>query len=149
MKYQLAQINIARALAPMESPIMQGFVEQLEAINALADGSEGFVWRLQTEEGDATSLQVFDDPMVIVNMSVWDSFESLKAYVYSSEHSSLIQAKKAWFEKLASPNLALWWVPEGYIPSVEEGKAALVQLTDQGPSVEAFSFVQPFAAPTA
>jgi len=147
MKYQLAQINIAWALAPMESQIMKGFVDQLEPINALADGSEGFVWRLQTEEGDATSLQVFDDPAMIVNMSVWDGFESLKSYVYSSEHLSLIQAKKAWFAKLSSPALALWWIPEGHVPSVEEGKAALARLTDQGPSVDAFSFSKPFAAP--
>jgi len=149
MKYQLAQINIARALAPMESPTMQGFVDQLDPINDLADHSAGFVWRLQTEEGDATSLQVFDDPLVIVNMSVWDSFESLKNFVYSSEHLSLVQAKKAWFGKLSSLNLALWWVPEGHLPSVDEGKAALQRLGDQGPSEYAFSFAQPFPAVSA
>jgi len=149
MTYQLAQINVARALAPMDSPVMQGFVDQLEAMNALADRSAGFVWRLQTEEGDATSLQVFEDPMMIVNMSVWSSFDSLKSYVYNSEHLALLKAKKAWFDKLSSPALALWWVAQGHQPDVEEGKAALARLTELGPTALAFSFSTPFPAPTA
>jgi hypothetical protein len=98
-KYHIAQINIARMLAPIDDPVMGEFVAQLEPINALADGSPGFVWRLQTEEGDATSLKVYDDDMIIVNMSVWESVESLREYAYKSAHSKVMRDRKRWFEK--------------------------------------------------
>src|SRR3990167_3209696 len=98
--YQLAQINIARARAPLDQPLMSGFVQQLAPINALAERSPGFVWRLQSEAGDATSIQVFEDPLIIVNLSVWASFEALKAYVYSGEHLEVMKCKRHWMEKM-------------------------------------------------
>ncbi|BBM00122.1 DUF3291 domain-containing protein [Microbulbifer sp. GL-2] len=142
--FNLAQINIAQSKASMESETMRGFVERLDEINALADGSKGFVWRLQTEEGDATSIQAFDDPMIIVNMSVWEDLESLKNYVYKSAHVELIRDRDAWFNKMKSMHQALWWVPVGHIPTVKEGTGRLSILQSKGPSSEAFTFAKPF-----
>lgn len=145
--YHLAQVNIAKALAPLESPVMQGFVAQLARINQLAEASPGFVWRLQTDEGDATALKPYEDELIIVNLSVWNSLEALKDYVYSGEHLQVLRSKKQWFEKPDAPTLALWWIPAGHRPSIEEAKQALARLREQGPSAEAFSFAKPFAAP--
>ena len=145
--YHLAQINIATAKAPLDTPVMQGFVDQLDAINALADNSPGFVWRLQTDDGDATSLQVFDDERIIVNISVWKSFDALKHYVYSGDHLTVLKNKKSWFEKMAGPTLALWWIPKGHIPSIASAKDALETLKTKGASPAAFTFAKPFPAP--
>ena len=98
--FQLAQINVAQAVAEMESETMTGFVSRLDEINALADQAPGFVWRLQSDEGDATSINVFDDDLMLINMSVWDSIESLKAFVYRTVHVELLQGREAWFGKL-------------------------------------------------
>ncbi len=145
--YHLAQVNIAKALAPLDSPVMQGFVEQLDRINQLAEASPGFVWRLQTDEGDATALKPYEDERIIVNLSVWDSLEALKAFVYAGEHLSLLRNKQQWFEKPDAPILALWWVPAGHLPDIDEAKQALARLRAQGPSAHAFSFARPFPAP--
>ncbi len=146
--YHLAQVNIATARAPLDNPIMQGFVDQLDAINALADNSPGFVWRLQTDDGDATALQVFDDERIIVNISVWESLDALKTYVYAGDHLTVLKNKKSWFEKMTGPTLALWWIPKGHIPSIDEAKAALETLKARGSSPEAFTFAKPFPAPS-
>ncbi len=146
-KYHLAQMNIAQAKDSMESETMRGFVEQLDTINALADNALGFVWRLQTEEGDATSIQAFDDPMLIVNMSVWTDVESLKNFVYRSNHVDLIRDRDAWFDKIKSAHQVLWWVPVSHIPSVNEGKEKLFALHEQGPTSNAFTFAKPFPKP--
>lgn len=96
--YHIAQINIAQMRGPLESPVMEGFVARLDEINALADRSPGFVWRLETEEGDATSIQAFDNPLLLVNMSVWDGIEALHAFIYRSTHLQLLQGKRSWFK---------------------------------------------------
>ncbi len=140
----LAQINIALARAQMDSETMSGFVDRLNEINALADRSPGFIWRLQTEEGDSTSIRVFDNPLMLVNMSVWEDLESLKRYVYESAHLELIKSRKAWFDKLPGAHQALWWVPKGHIPSIEEGKSKLDCISQNGPSREAFNFAKHF-----
>jgi hypothetical protein len=142
--YHLAQANIARTKAPLDDPLMQGFVEQLEPINRLADNSPGFVWRLQTEEGDATSIQLFEDPRIIVNLSVWASFEALKSFVYSGAHLDVLRSKKSWMEQLDSPALVLWWVPAGHRPSPQEAQQALARLEQQGSSATAFTFAKPY-----
>lgn len=147
MNFHIAQLNIARAIAGMESEVMTGFVSRLEEINALADRSPGFIWRLQSEEGDATALRVFDDPLMLVNMSVWSSIEELKDFVYRSMHVELIRDREAWFEKLSAAHQVLWWIPEGHIPTVEEAKAKLELIREQGPSPEAFTFGRPFPHP--
>ncbi|CAA6823507.1 MAG: Unknown protein [uncultured Thiotrichaceae bacterium] len=148
MKYHLAQINIAHGKAGMDSALMQGFVDRLDEINALADGSPGFVWRLRGDDGsDATTIQAFDDPLLLVNMSVWEDLASLKQYVYKSVHVELIRDREAWFNKMIEAHQALWWVPEGHIPSVAEGKEKLEQLQQNGPGSVAFSFAKPAPYP--
>jgi hypothetical protein len=119
--YHIAQINIARMLAPIDDPLMADFVAELAPINALADRSPGFVWRLQSEYGDATSIKVYDDDMIIINLTVWESIESLREYVYKSAHYRVLRDRKRWFEKFDCPYYALWWVPAGHLPSPEEG----------------------------
>ena len=145
--YHLAQINIARTLAPIRDPLMAEFEEQLAPVNALADSSPGFVWRLQTESGDATSIQVYDDNMIIVNLTVWESVESLREFAFKSAHASVMRDRKRWFEKFDGPYMALWWVPAGHIPSTEEGKERLEHLREHGDSDYAFSFQHPFPKP--
>ncbi|QRY78495.1 DUF3291 domain-containing protein [Pseudomonas sp. PDNC002] len=146
-RYHLAQVNIARARAPLDHPLMKGFVDQLDHINALAERSPGFVWRLQTEEGDATSIRVFDDPLIIVNLSVWESVEALKDYVYGGEHLQVLRSKRDWMERLPAPSLALWWLPEGELPDVQMARERLDCLRQEGPSPKVFTFARPFPVP--
>ncbi|MNO67904.1 hypothetical protein D3C76_587200 [compost metagenome] len=145
--YHLAQVNIARTREPLDHPLMKGFVDQLDYINRLADASPGFVWRLQTEEGDATSIRAFEDERIIVNLSVWESVEALRDFVYSGEHLAILKQKREWMERLTVPSLALWWLPAGELPGVESARDALLKLQAQGPSPEAFTFANPYPAP--
>ena len=145
--WQLAQINIARFRAPIDSPLIAGFVEMLDPINAIADASPGFVWRLQTEEGNATSIHAFEDDLILVNMSVWRSYEDLDAFVYRSRHNEVFRRRREWTEPMVQPYVAMWWVPAGTIPTVEEGKRRLDLLIERGPTPEAFGFRTRFPAP--
>lgn len=145
--YHLAQINIARMLAPIDDPLLADFVANLPKINALAEQSPGFVWRLQSDSGDATSIKVYDDDMIIVNLTVWESPAALRAYVYKSDHSGFLRDRKRWFEKFDGPYYALWWIPSGHIPSTDEGKERLEHLRTHGESDYAFSFKKEFPAP--
>jgi hypothetical protein len=146
-KFHIAQINIARMLAPLDDPIMAGFVARLDEINALADSAPGFVWRLQTDSGDATALRPYPDDFIIVNMSVWETAEQLREYVYRSLHSEVMKQRKSWFERFEGMYYALWWVPAGHIPSVEEARERLEHLRTHGESERAFSFKRLFPAP--
>ena len=148
-RWQLAQANVARMRAPLADARMEGFRSQLERINALADASPGFVWRLQTEAGDATAVRAFADPLILFNMSVWESLEELHRYVYVSGHVRLLRARRSWFEPLAGPSLALWWVPAGHLPGLDEAREKLAWLGERGASADAFSFRAPFPAPGA
>lgn len=145
--FWLAQANIARMRAPLTDPVMEGFVKELDHINSVADQSPGFVWRLQTEEGDATSIRAFEDPMILFNMSVWESLTALHRYVYASEHVAPLRSRRQWFEETKGPTLVLWWVGEGYFPTVSEAKARFELLNEKGPTREAFTFRKPFSAP--
>jgi hypothetical protein len=145
--YHLAQINLARMIAPIDDPLMAAFVAQLGTINALADRSPGFVWRLKSASGNATDLRPSEDPRVFVNMSVWESFESLQAYVYRSAHVTVMRDRKRWFERYEGPYYALWWIPRGHVPTVEEGQQRVRTLAERGPSVDAFWFGAPYPAP--
>lgn len=145
--YQLAQINIAQARADMADPVMAGFVARLNDINALADAAPGFVWRLQTEAGDATALRVFDDPLLLVNMSVWQDLAALQNYVYKSMHVELLRDRDAWFHKMKPAHQALWWVPAGHIPTIAEARERLEHLRQHGPGPLAFTFAKPQLAP--
>src|SRR5215510_773225 len=102
-RLHLAQVNVARMLEPLDSPRMAGFVARLDEINALADRSPGFVWRLQTEAGNATDLRPFDDDRILLNMSVWETIEALRAYVYESAHREVLRERHSWFEKFDGP----------------------------------------------
>lgn len=138
--YHIAQVNIGRVKTPLEDPIMAGFVARLAEINALADRSPGFIWRLQTPEGDATYLRPYDDDRILVNMSVWGSIEALRSYVYQTAHAELLRQRHRWFEQFAGPYLALWWVPAGHIPGMDEARKRLAHLEKYGPSQFAFTF---------
>jgi hypothetical protein len=145
--HHLAQVNLATLRAPLDTPALAGFVAQLEPINALADGSPGFVWRLQTEDGDATAIRVFDDQRIIVNLSVWDSLGALRDFVYASRHLDVMRRRRQWFHRMADAYLALWWVPAGTIPTVAQARDRLDLLTRRGPSAAAFTFRVPFPEP--
>lgn len=147
--YHLAQVNIGRARAPMDSPVMSGFVSQLERINALADRSPGFVWRLQTESGDATSVLPYEDPSIHINMSVWESVETLRDFVYRSHHLGVMRDRSQWFESMPEAYLALWWIPAGHIPSVAEARERLEFRRAFGDTPLAFSFAKNHPAPEA
>ena len=142
--HHVAQANIARGLGSMDDPVMRGFVEQLDAINALADMAPGFVWRLQTEDGDATAVRVFDDPLLIVNLSVWESVEDLFRFAFDSPHREPLMNRKQWFGALGRPHSVLWWIPAGHEPTVDEMKERLDRLRDQGPGPDAFTFAVGF-----
>ena len=143
----IAQINIASMLAPIDDPLLAGFVAQLDTINALADHSPGFVWRLQSDSGNATHIAAYEDALILINMSVWESIAALRAYAYRSEHVEVFRQRRQWFRKPEGPHLALWWVPAGHIPTVEEGQSKLEILAQNGPTTEAFTFKSRFAAP--
>jgi Domain of unknown function (DUF3291) len=143
-RWHLAQLNVGRLLAPVESPAIAGFVAQLDLVNALADADPGMVWRLQTETGNATSIRPTDDDLFLINMSVWTSIEALRAFTYTSAHVRVLRDRREWFEKLATAHLVLWWVPAGHIPSVEEALDRLDRLGHDGPTPTAFTFRTPF-----
>lgn len=138
--YHIAQVNIGRMRTSLDDPAMAGFVGRLDEINALADSTPGFVWRLQTPEGNATYLRPYDDDRILFNMSVWDSVEALRRYVYRSVHAELLRQRHEWFEKSSGPSFALWWVPVGHRPGIDEAKKRLACLQAHGPTQFAFTF---------
>jgi hypothetical protein len=140
MSFQLAQVNIARAKAPLDSPLMADFMSALDKVNALADSSPGFVWRLQTSDGNATAVRAYDDPLIIFNMSVWESVAALRNYVYRTMHGEVFARRQSWFEKLDTPHMAMWWIPKGCLPDVAEAKKRLEFLTRNGETSHAFTF---------
>ena len=145
--YHLAQVNIGRILAPLDSPVMADFVSQLDAINALADAAPGFVWRLQTEDGDATAIRPYNDDWILINMSVWESPEALHAYVYRSAHADVLRRRREWFARMTEAFVALWWVPAGHRPSVAEAVERLGMLRTHGLTADAFTLRQLFPPP--
>jgi hypothetical protein len=147
-KYQLAEINVARLRAPLDSPELADFVGNLDRINALAECSDGFVWRLKGDGNDATELRPLGDD-VIVNMSVWRDAESLKAYAYRSAHVEIMRRRKEWFDRMVEAYLAMWWIPKGHIPTVEEAVRRLEVIRTKGPTADAFNFRTFFPAPDA
>ena len=147
-QYQLAQLNIALMKEPLDSPLMAEFVANLERINALADSAPGFVWRLQTEEGDATAVRPMGE-QTLVNMSVWRDVESLNQYVYKTAHIEIMRRRKEWFDRMQAAPFVLWWVPAGHRPLLDEAIAKLELLRNQGPTQEAFTFRQAFLPPDA
>lgn len=147
--FELAQLNIARPLAPLESPRLADFVANLDRINALAEAAPGFVWRLQTEDGNATPLRPFD-ARTIVNLSVWRDVESLRAFAFRGEHADFLKRRREWFEPAAEASGVLWWVPAGHRPTLDEAAERLARLRRLGAHPAAFTFARlfsPSAAP--
>ena len=147
--YELAQINIGIIRGPMDSPIMAEFAANLARINALADTSPGFVWRLQTEAGDATAIRPFENENMLLNMSVWQDLDSLVQFVYRSGHSAIMRRRREWFERMSEAYLALWWVPRGHRPTIAEALARVEALRSRGPHPQAFTFRHTFPPPDA
>ena len=140
IRYHVAQVNIARMKAPLDDDLMAGFVARLDEINALADRSSGFVWRLQTTAGNATYLRPYDEDRILFNMSVWETVEALQQYVYRTAHAELLRQRRDWFERFESASVALWWVPAGRTPGIDEAKKRLAYLDAHGPTQFAFTF---------
>lgn len=140
----LAQLNIGLPVAPLTEPELAGFMEALEPVNALADAAPGFVWRLQTEDGDATAIRPFDDERLLVNMSAWTSVEALAAFVYSGLHRTVMARRREFFVPMREAFHVLWWTED--LPTVEEAKARLEHLRSHGPTPHAFTFRSPFPA---
>jgi hypothetical protein len=144
--YHLVQLNIAKMKYPIDSAEMVEFVDNLENINALAEDSPGFVWRLQTDDGDATGIDFFGSD-VLINMSIWKDVETLHNFVYKTAHTKIMSRRKEWFHRVEAAYTVLWWVPEGVIPLLDEAKLKLEKLRGEGPSPEAFPIKQAYAVP--
>ena len=143
--FHLAQINIGRLLAPLDSPQIKDFADNLDRINAIAEASPGFVWRLVGEGNSATDLRPFEDPTILINMSVWTDLASLGAFVYRSDHAGIMRRRREFFEAPDEAFQALWWIPAGAVPTPAEGMERLQHLRRDGPTAYAFTFRQPFA----
>lgn len=147
--HHLAQLNVAKMRGAADSELMASFMAQLDEVNAVADEAPGFVWRLQSEDGDATSIQAFDDDRILVNMSVWKSMQALRDFAYAGRHLEVLRDRREWFKSYVGPYQVLWWVRAGHVPTVDEAKRKLAHLEQHGPTAAAFTFQQPFEAPSA
>jgi hypothetical protein len=145
--FHLAQCNIVKLKAPLDSPVVAGFVASLDPINALADSAPGFVWRLKTDDGDATSIRVFDDDQILLNMSVWESIEALTEYVYRSGHKDVLRHRRQWADRFDGVQTAMWWIRAGTTPEPSNAVARLDHLALVGPSQYAFTFQSRFPGP--
>lgn len=148
MKYQLAQLNIAKFRVPQDDPVNADFVNNLDRVNAIAESQSGFVWRFTGGGNDALDVQAFEDPNIAVNMSIWTDIQSLANFVYrNDDHKEIMRRRKEWFERVEF-YMVLWWIEEGRRPSIEEAKIRLELLRQNGPTYSAFTFKKPYAAPT-
>jgi len=146
-EWHIAQLNVGRAVAPPGSAELADFMAALDRINALAESSPGFVWRLQSTSGNATDILVSQDPRFLVNMSVWSSVEALFGFVYRSGHTDFLKRRREWFEKPTQAHQVLWWIPAGHIPTTEEAMERLEHLRREGPTQRAFTFNLRFPPP--
>jgi hypothetical protein len=140
----LAQLNVGRLRAPMVDPMIDDFRENLDPVNALAEASPGFVWRLQDEAGNATGIKPYGDDLEIVNLTVWESIDALADFTYRTGHVDFLRRRREFFEAPTQPILCLWWLPEGTIPTVEDAIARLEHLRAHGPTPTAFTFRERF-----
>jgi len=145
--HQVAQLNVARAVAPLDDPRLADFMARLDEVNALAERSPGFVWRLKGVSGNATDLEVGDDPRVIVNLTTWESIDDLFAFTYRTDHKTAFARRSDWFERWDGPSLVMWWQPAGTTPTIDEEFRRLRLLAENGPTSAAFTFKQRFEAP--
>jgi hypothetical protein len=148
MEHHIAQMNIARIVGnTIGDPVMKEFVDQLDAVNALAEQSDGFEWRLKSGNGNATEFNPYDDDRIIINFTVWETVDTLREYVYRSAHKDVMRDRKKWFEKFGKQYYVLWYVPKGYIPTVDEAVERLEHLQQHGCSNYAFDFSNVFPNP--
>ncbi len=140
----LAQVNIAEMVAPINDPVMADFVNNLDRINALAENSPGFVWRLKDEEGNATAIRVFEYDFLIINMSVWKDIDTLFDFTYKTAHVEILKRKKEWFHNMKQMHMAFWFVQKGHHPSPEEAKERLQHIRQHGETPYAFTFKSRF-----
>jgi hypothetical protein len=147
-QFYLAEYNISRIKAPLDSSIMKEFVDFLEPVNHFAEQSPGFIWRLAADGGQASSYlpPAYEDEMIVTNLTVWQDIDSLKNFVYQTVHTYFLRSRKKWFEQFPSQQLVMWWIPTEHTPSIEEGKQKLKHLEDQGPTLHAFTFQSLFDA---
>jgi hypothetical protein len=145
-KYELAQLNIGLMRGPLDSAVMADFVANLEPINVLADAAPGFVWRLRSEEGNATEFRPLGEE-IIVNLSVWRDLEALNHFVYKSDHVKIMRRRKEFFERMKEAFMVLWWVKKGHRPTVDEAIQKLEQLRIAGATADAFTFRDPYPSP--
>lgn len=138
----IAQMNVGRLREPVESPATAGFMDALDPVNALADAAPGFLWRLQTESGNATEVRIFDDPLMIVNLSLWESIDALRAFAFSGPHLAVLRQRREWFTRWDGPSSVLWWHEADVMPTPEEGLQRLALLASLGPTTEAFDFAR-------
>jgi hypothetical protein len=136
----LAELNIGRLLHPLDDPRMADFADNLDRVNEIADRSEGFVWRLKSDSGNATGIQAFDDPRIIINISLWKSVDVLERYVWQTVHKRFYGRRHEWFDRFEGPYFVMWWVPVGHRPTVQEALERLQSLKDNGPSDFAFGW---------
>lgn len=147
--WELAQLNIATLIAPIDSPTLADFVKELDRINALAEQSPGFIWRLKSEEGNATDIEHGFGENVIPNMSVWCSVEDLHSYVYRTAHTEIMRRRKEWFHVMTKDSYSvLWWIPQRHRPSLYEAQVKLELLKSNGPTPSAFTFKMAYPKPT-
>ncbi len=141
MTWHLAQINIGRLKHPVDDPRVAEFMENLDAINEIAEQSPGFVWRLKDDSGNATAIRAFDDELILPNLTVWESIDRLKDYVFKTDHARFLRRRRDWFLPMDDlPVLTMWWIPAGHTPSLEEAKERIGHLAEHGPTERAFSF---------
>lgn len=147
--YQLAEINIARMKGiNINDPIMKEFVDNLDNVNAIAESSEGFVWRLKDDSNNATSLNPYNDEQVIINVSVWESIETLENFMYKTFHSDFLRRRKEWFQSFGKAYTAMWWIPKGQFPTMQQAVDKLDFLQKNGASAMVFDFRKKFSPPS-
>lgn len=144
--HHLAQVNISRLIAPIDAPETADFAAALDRINALAEAAPGFIWRLVGDGGNATDIAAFDDPAILINLSVWESPDALAAFAYRTAHVEIMRRRDEWFHKTET-YLALWWIPAGGLPTAADARRRLETLARLGPTPEAFTFKTRFPAP--
>lgn len=149
MDYHLAQVNIAIARYAYDDPRFAGFVDNLDRVYELAEATPGFIWRHVTVNDDIEAKQAFGEPNLVFNMSVWESKEALREFVYKSEHASILRQRSDWFDAMDGPVFALWWQPAGTIPTILESRHRLECLQQTGPTEDAFTFRNFFEVPLA
>jgi hypothetical protein len=142
--FHIAQLNVARSVAPLDDARMADFMNSLDEINGLGESSPGFVWRLKSDSGNATDIKLSDNPLFIINLTVWRSIDDLYAFVYRSHHKDYFARRFEWFERYGAPSSVMWWIPAGTVPTPEEAMRRLALLTENGPTPDAFTFKQRF-----